>query len=186
MLAVLLEKGQAGFPRRIILPVFQAAPDRNSTRGSFSLLDGRDWAGRSTTMESLGLYSTLAGGLVFTGGDEARLVETAYVTPGFFETLGMGALHGRFLAPEEEYGDNRLLVLSHGYWLREHGGDPEVVGRSLDMEGQAYRVVGIMPPDFAFPGPEVEAEVASRLLVATSNLRPICLSARAILSTNIR
>jgi len=140
-----------------LVRVFQASPDRNSSRGSFSLMDGRDWAQRSGSLESLGLYSTLAGGLVFTGGDEARVVETAYVTPGFFETLGMAPLHGQILPPEEEYGDNRLLVLSHGYWLREHGGDPNAVGRSLDMEGQMYRVVGIMPPDFAFPSPEVEA-----------------------------
>jgi predicted permease len=151
-----------------LVRVFQAAPDRNTTRGSFSLIDGRDWAQQSGTLETLGLYSTLAGGLVYTGGEEARVVETAYVTPGFFETLGMAPLHGRILSPEEEYGENRLVVLSHGYWLREHGGDPGVIGRSLDMEGQVYRVVGIMPPGFAFPSPEVEAWTFLTVIPETS------------------
>ena len=151
-----------------LVRVYQAAPDRNVTRGTFSLPDSRDWAQRSSTLEALGLYSTLAGGLVYTGGEEAREVETAYVTPGFFESLGMAPLHGRLLPPEGEYGDNRLLVLSHRYWQREHGGDPGVIGRSLDMEGQVYRVVGVMPSEFAFPSPEVEVWTFLTVIPETS------------------
>jgi predicted permease len=142
-------------PDRLVR-VFQVAPERGVNRGSFSLLDGQDWIQRSTNLTSLGLYSTLPGGLVYTGSNEARLVETAYVTAGFFETLGMAPLHGQILPPEEEYGDNRLLVFSHDYWQREHGGDQGVVGSSMDMEGQVYRVVGVMPPAFAFPSPGVD------------------------------
>jgi predicted permease len=145
------------FPRPDrLVRVYQTAPDRGAMRGSLSLPDGWDWGQRAHLLESLGLYSTMPSGLVFTGGQQARELKTAYVSGGFFPTLGVPALHGRTLRPDEERGDNRVVVLSYDYWVRELGADPAVVGRTLDMEGSAFRVSGVMPPHFAFPRPDVE------------------------------
>ncbi|MEJ2678789.1 MAG: ABC transporter permease [Gemmatimonadota bacterium] len=142
-------------PDRLVR-VYQTAPERGVMRGSLSLPDGRDWGRRAQLLESLGLYSTMPSGLVYTGGHQARELKTAYVSGGFFPTLGVPALRGRTLWPDEEQGDNRVVVLSYDYWTRELGADPAIVGRTLDMEGSAFRVVGVMPPDFAFPRPDVE------------------------------
>ncbi len=139
-----------------LVRVYRTTPDRGSFTGSLSLFDGRDWADRSGMLSSLGMYSTLPSGLIFTGGERARELRTAYVSGGFFPTMATPALIGRPLLPEEEEGDNRVVVLSHSFWQQEMGGDPSVVGRSMDMEGIAYRVVGVMPPEFGFPAPDLD------------------------------
>jgi len=154
-------------PDRLVR-VYTAAPERNVTRGAFSLLNGRDWAAESRTMVAFGLYTTMPGGLVHTDGVEAREVSTAYVTPGFFQALDLAPLFGQVLREEDEYGDNRALVLSYRFWTRELGADPTVVGRTLDMEGEPYRVAGVMPPAFAFPSPDVEAWTFLTVIPETS------------------
>ncbi len=152
---ILLEPLPFPAPEELVR-VYRTAPERGALEGSHSLLDARDLDLRSTTVQGFAAYSTLPSDLVFTGGEEAREISTAYVSGSFFPVLGVPAQVGRTLLPEEEEGDNRLLVLSHGFWMREFGGDPGVVGRPLDMEGLAFRIVGVMPPGFAFPDPEVE------------------------------
>ena len=142
-------------PGRLVR-VYQTAPDRGVFQGSLSLFDGRDWGERSRMVTALGGYSTRPSGLIHTGGDRAAELATAYVSGGFFPVLATPALHGRTLLPEEEEGDNRVVVLSHAFWLREMGGDPSVVGQRMDMEGIAFRIVGIMPSEFVFPDPQVE------------------------------
>lgn len=151
-----------------LVRVYQTAPQRDVFQGSLSLPDGRDWGDRSQMVVGLGLYFDRASGLINTGGDQATELRTAYVSGGFFPTLGMPALHGRTLLPNEEEGDNRVLVVSYGYWLREMGGDPDAVGRLLDMEGEAFRVVGVMPPAFTFPRPEVEVWTFLTVIKPTS------------------
>jgi len=142
-------------PDRLVR-VYQTVQERGVDRGSLSLPDGWDWGERSRALSSLGLFSVRPSGLIYTGGEQAVELATSYVSGGFFPTLGTPALLGRTLLPEEEEGDNRVLVLSHAFWVREMGADPSVVGRLMDMEGIAFRIVGVMPPEFVFPDPRVE------------------------------
>ena len=57
----------------------------------------------------------------------------------------------RFTAENEVDGRHRVAVLSDGLWRRRFGGDPAIVGRTIPLEGGSYEVVGVMPPDFAYP-----------------------------------
>ena len=91
-------------------------------------------------------------------GDE--FPETVYgsqVTPNFFALLEAKPIKGRtFLSEEGQAGNDRILVVSHGFWQRYFGGDPNVVGRTISATDGAraehlYTVVGIMPPEFQFP-----------------------------------
>jgi predicted permease len=125
-------------------------------RGSLSMPDFRDWAERTTTLSDLGLYSTLPSDLILQNEGPAEEVETAHVSAGFFETLGVPAYLGRTLRPEEEYGQNRVVVLSHGTWVRRFGSDPGIVGRTLTLQNEGYEVVGVMPVGFGFPTPDIE------------------------------
>lgn len=173
--SILLQPLPFPAPERLVR-VYQTAPERGVFQGSLSLPDGRDWEERSGMVEAMGLYSDRASGLIYTGGDQATEVRTAYVSGGFFPALSTPALYGRTLLPEEEEGDNRVLVLSHGYWLREMGADPDAVGRLMDMEGEAYRVVGVMPPGFNFPRPEIEFWTFLTVIKPSSipfHLRPV-------------
>ena len=81
-------------------------------------------------------------------GEESA--EGRCVTANFFDVLGVSAHRGRtFDADEERLGAaNPSLVLSHGYWQRRFGGDPQIVGAKLDVNTLRYTVVGIMPPGF--------------------------------------
>ncbi|MGB7924280.1 MAG: ABC transporter permease, partial [Pyrinomonadaceae bacterium] len=89
------------------------------------------------------------------GAEPERLVG-ARVSADFFETLGIAPVHGRsFLAEEERDGSNRVAVVSYGLWQRRFGSDPNLVGKTVDLNGQNILVVGIMPAGFQFPS-EVE------------------------------
>ena len=141
---------------------------RSGSRASFSMPDWEDWSTRSRQLESLGLFSTLPSDLVLTGHGDAVELETAYVSSGFFEALGIPAALGRVLRPEEERGDNHVVVLSHGVWQRLFGGDPGVVGSTVMLKAEPYRVVGVMPPGFGFPTEDVELYTFLTVIPPTS------------------
>ncbi len=89
--------------RGLIRPLPFPQPDRlvrvwtaraEGARGSFSLPDFQDWAERTTTLTDLGVYSTLPSDLILQNEGPAEEVETAHVSAGFFETLGVAAARG--------------------------------------------------------------------------------------------
>lgn len=74
------------------------------------------------------------------------------VSAAFFPTLGVAPMLGRsFTAGEDQPGQEHVVVLSHSLWIERFGGDPNVIGRALDLNGAPYVVTGVMPPGFAFP-----------------------------------
>jgi predicted permease len=85
---------------------------------------------------------------------EAQEATTGFgqeVTPNLFAMLGVSALRGRPLMAGDETAGDRLAVLSHKFWRDSFGGDENIVGRTIRLNGGAVTVVGIMPPDFVFP-----------------------------------
>jgi putative ABC transport system permease protein len=95
-------------------------------------------------------------------GDPAERVSGVRVTSGFFDVVGVTPTRGRgFVA--EEYGPGgafgvggvggsvRVAVLSHGFWNRRFAAAPGVVGSTISLDGEPHLVVGVMPPEFAFP-----------------------------------
>ena len=114
-----------------------------------------DWKAQSRSFSSMAAYSTAD--LALSEGGEPERLRAATVTADFFETLGVAPLAGRtFSADEFVTGRDQVAVLSHGVWQRRFGSDPGVVGRTVRLDGDAYRIVGIMPPGFRFPedGPD--------------------------------
>lgn len=90
-------------------------------------------------------------------GGEARPVAGMFVSGRFFEVLGIMPVVGRtFSAADDQRGGGPggpVAVLSYGFWQREYGGDPQVIGRGIYLDGHAFTVVGVTPP--AFYGLEV-------------------------------
>ena len=72
------------------------------------------------------------------------------VTGSYFPTLGIQPLMGRLLneADDEALGEHRIVVLGHRYWLNELGGQPDIVGQTLIVNGQSLEVIGVAPPGF--------------------------------------
>jgi predicted permease len=74
------------------------------------------------------------------------------VTWEFFPMLRVAPMLGRSFTPEDEIeGQHRVVILSHGFWLRHFGGARDVVGRMIDLSEQRYEIVGVMPRGFEYP-----------------------------------
>jgi len=84
--------------------------------------------------------------------DGPRQMRTGLVSPGFFRVMGMPLQVGRdFEAKESEGRGARVLILEHGFWLRRFGGDPQILGRTLDLDGVPWQIVGVLAPQRRLP-----------------------------------
>jgi predicted permease len=89
---------------------------------------------------------------VLTGRGSAALIQGTRVTSGILEAFGLEPFLGRDLHLEESYpGHPHVVVVSHGFWMSDLGGDPEVLGTTLELQGEPYEIVGVAPPDFDYP-----------------------------------
>ena len=96
--------------------------------------------------------------------DQAERVIGRRVTANFFEFFGVSPARGRFFLPEDDNADSaRVAVISDGLWRRRFGGDDHAVGQTIKLNGEAYTVVGVAPPQFHFPR-RVEIWTPARLL----------------------
>jgi predicted permease len=83
-------------------------------------------------------------------GGESESLRGATVSPRFFAVLGGAAAVGRTLRPEEDRVP--VAVISHRLWKRRYGGAPDVLGRSIELADRAHAIVGVMGPEFEYPG----------------------------------
>lgn len=96
--------------------------------------------------------------LDYTAGSEPIQFQTGQVTGGFFETLGVTAERGRVITPDDDKtGSPFVVVLSHGLWLQQFGGDAEIIGKTIPLSGNVYTIIGVMPESFASPRDNTEA-----------------------------
>ena len=89
--------------------------------------------------------------LTTTDGDLPEDVESSYVSPNAPDHWGMPALLGRWLLPSDGpmgQEPERVVVLGYRFWQRYYGGDPAIVGRTIQLVHKNYRIVGVMPPRF--------------------------------------
>lgn len=85
-------------------------------------------------------------------GEPAERLRGMTVTGDFFPALGVPASLGRVFADEEDKpGSNMVVVLSHRFWQQRFGADPNIVGRTLRLDGESVQVMGVMPPEFEHP-----------------------------------
>jgi predicted permease len=101
------------------------------------------------------------GSFVLSGDAGPERVLGAEVSASIFDVLGVRAGQGRaFLSNEDDPSAPKVVVLSHALWQRRFAGDSSVVNRTTTIGGESYRIVGVMPPGFAFPLPGISSGVA--------------------------
>ena len=94
-----------------------------------------------------------------TGVDRPQRIEVLATSPNYFTILGVQPQLGRvFTMKDDVPGFVEAVVLSDGFWRREFGADPNILGKSLRLDGDLYRVIGVMPPGFHHPGKTLETE----------------------------
>jgi putative ABC transport system permease protein len=102
-------------------------------------------------LESLAAWHYVSMDLSGTGHPEA--LEGNAVGADFFAVLGTGPVLGRaFLTEEDREGGAKVVILSDALWRSRFGADPDILGRSVRLDRQAYAVVGVLPPGFVTPG----------------------------------
>lgn len=111
---------------------------------------------RSTDFTAFAGYQ--GGSVTIRGSNEPQRLPIARVTSEFFRVIGVGPALGRpFTAEEDTPGRNTVVILSHGTWQTRFGANPSILGTTMEVDGQPFRIIGVMPPGFAFPRPEVAA-----------------------------
>ena len=116
--------------------------------GEYSIL-----AKTATAFQNLGAFKKDSFNL--TGSSSPELLEGVRASAGFFPALGVSPLLGRTFIPEDDQpGHEHVTVLSNRLWLNRFGGDAGIVGRTVDLNGYPYTVIGVMPASFTFPNQE--------------------------------
>ncbi|HTJ23504.1 MAG TPA: ABC transporter permease [Gemmatimonadaceae bacterium] len=133
-------------PERLVA-VWSAWKGFDQTWLSYDEWEG--WKARVPAFADIGLYFDGAATL---DGDSPERVRSAVMQASLFPILGVRLARGRgFSADEDEPGGPSVAVLSHELWERRFGGDPSVVGREIQISGNATKVVGVMPAGFQLP-----------------------------------
>jgi len=108
------------------------------------------WRDQAKTIEGLAGYSQQTFTIV--NGSETERVDGGSLSPAAFTTLGVTPARGRFFRSEEAIaGNNNVVVLSDRFWRSKLGGDSNVIGRTLQIDGRVHEIIGVAPPSFYFP-----------------------------------
>src|SRR6201990_962446 len=118
-----------------LVRVFGKNARRNSFSRPHSYLNFSDMRAQNQTFEALAAYSGASSAL--SGPDAPEQITGAVSTGDIFHVLGTKPLMGRLLEPgDERPGGSNAVVISHGLWQRRFGGDPQIVGRSVRLDGR--------------------------------------------------
>jgi putative ABC transport system permease protein len=109
-----------------------------------------DWREQSHSFRG-GLAGFRTDHVMLSGTGEPEMLRSAQVSAEFFPLLGARPTLGRFFgATDDRPGAPPTAVLSYGQWKRRFGGDPSILGRSVDLDAVPHTIVGVLPPSFAF------------------------------------
>ena len=131
-----------------VVTLWQRQAARPAEREDVSPADFLDWRDRARS------FSVMAGvipySMDFTGGTEPEVLFGAQVTEGFFDAIGMAPMIGRGFLPDEHVrGGRPAAVITYGFWQSRYAGDPNVVNKTISMDGEPWTIVGVLPKSFA-------------------------------------
>src|SRR5262249_25254996 len=121
-------------------------------RMSVSLLNFQDWRARSQSFAEFGGFRNVSFNLI--GVDKPQRLRGVAVTSNFFHILGVQPQLGRTFTPEEDqYGVTPTTLISDSLWKKTFAADPNILGRTLDLGGTLFTVIGVLPAGFEFISP---------------------------------
>ena len=131
----------------------------------------QEWRGQANLFERVEAYNQRS--FTWTGGREPETVTAPAVSPGLFPMLGVNPQLGRPMQPADaEPGNNRVVLISDGFWKTNFGGSPDALGKTLTLNDQPYTVIGVMPPKFKFPYGKSQLWVPLALTATDERQRP--------------
>lgn len=157
--AVLLRSLPYDAPDRIVR-AWDHTRDGEITDFSFRVVEYRALRERSGAFQAVGAEFPFTATILPEEG-EPRQIQGRMVTSDFFRVFGVEPESGRmFTADEIAAGDRRVAVVSHGFWSRHLGADPAAVGRTVDLDGDSFTVLGVLPEGYRhISGPDAHVFV---------------------------
>ena len=150
--AVLLEPLPFRDPDRLV-QIWHVPPQSSfpgMTRFAVSAANFLDWQKQNDVFSEMALAS--GGGFDITDQGKPETIRAATVTSNFFSVLGVRPIYGRvFLSQEDQPGHNQEIILTYKLWQSRFGSDPNIVGKSVTLDGTAYNIVGVMGPKMTRP-----------------------------------
>ena len=124
---------------------------QRTEQNEFSPAEITDFRAQLTTFEDVGLFD-LGLSANLTGGSQPERVNGSEASPGLFNVLRVKPLIGRTFAPDEiEVKQNKVVLFSEALWRRRFAADPNLVGRTVQLDGEPFTVIGVLPDSFKFP-----------------------------------
>jgi len=132
-----------------LIRVWRTSPHSQSwPHSAANFLDQHD---QNTVFEKMAAYNFVGRNLTENGQTAERLLSLA-ATADFFPMMGVAPARGRVFKPEEfEPGADNVVVLSDRFWSSRFGSDPNIIGRTIQLDGKTVEIVGVMPPGFEHP-----------------------------------
>jgi putative ABC transport system permease protein len=148
--ATLLRPLPYGEPDRLVT-IWESSA--TNSRSYVSPLNMVDWNARSSTFEKIAGFTPTVGGMVMAGADgNAETVSRQWVTAGIFDVLGVHAIAGRTFSAEDDAKRSNVVVLSQGFWRARYNSDPSVIGREVRLDGDLWKIIGVVPQEFELLG----------------------------------
>lgn len=131
-----------------IVRLWQSTPGQETSPANY-----RDWKTMSTSFASIGAF--FGRGVNLVGNGEPARLESSRVTPEVMDAIGLPAIRGRYILPSDS-ADAQIVVISHRVWRSQFGADEGIIGKVVRLEGIPHVVIGVMPPAFRFPYPDID------------------------------
>jgi predicted permease len=126
-----------------------AAIDLANPHSDQSAWGWRDWV---QSFEHVAAFGADNSGINLEGAGGAERIEARDVSANFFQTLGVSPVAGRFFGPEQERQENLgVAVISSRLWQRRFSGELDVIGKTLQLNGKSFTIIGVAPPELQYP-----------------------------------
>jgi predicted permease len=131
--------------------VWLAESKPNFATGSISFPNFRDWQKDNRTFSGMATYRSYDFNLIGLG--DAEQLHARFIASDFFNVLGVNPIIGRTFSPgEDDVGRAPIVMISEGLWRRKFSASPDALGKSINLDGMGYTIVGVIPASFDFSG----------------------------------
>ena len=136
-------------PGRLVL----LADSQDSEDGGFLYKDFDFLKSENQTLQDVATYYRDSGfsRVTLAGASGPLSVQGAFTSANLFSLMGVPPILGRVFTADEEKRKERVVLLSHGLWISQFGASPDVVGKTLQIDGVSSQIIGVMPTTFQFP-----------------------------------
>src|SRR6184192_1627403 len=146
--AILLRPLPYKNPEQLVM-VWENATHLGFPKNTPSPANFLDWRRQTTVFESMAAFAERSFNL--TGVGEPERLDGRRVSSNLFDLLGVRPIIGRTFVAQEDQPGTKVVLLNESLWKRRFGGDPAVIGRALNLNGEPYTVVGVLPPTVRLP-----------------------------------